>query len=335
MEEQEKKYYTIDDVARELGVSKSTVSRAISGKGRIGTKTRERVQRFIEEHDYRPNAVAKGLAQKKTYNLGLLLPMDYAATEYSFFKDCMKGICQEASRWNYDIIISMVEGEELSQVSRLVCNRKVDGVILSRATEHSFIQDYLRKNEMPYLVVGPGTEPGTVYVDNPNEEASRELTEIMLMKGIRRLALMGGKDDISVNESRFQGFVQAHEKMGVPVDASLIFRNVDNHLQAMEAVEASLAAQADGIVCMDDFISNLALGCLREKQVRLPEECRLASFYDSGQMEYNDPPITSVRFDTVMLGRNACRKLLRLLGEETEEEVPQLNYQVILRETTK
>lgn len=335
MEEQEKKYYTIDDVARELGVSKSTVSRAISGKGRIGTKTRERVQRFIEEHDYRPNAVAKGLAQKKTYNLGLLLPMDYAATEYSFFKDCMKGICQEASRWNYDIIISMVEGEELSQVSRLVCNRKVDGVILSRATEHSFIQDYLRKNEMPYLVVGPGTEPGTVYVDNPNEEASRELTEIMLMKGIRRLALMGGKDDISVNESCFQGFVQAHEKMGVPVDASLIFRNVDNHLHAMEAVEASLAAQADGIVCMDDFISNLALGCLREKQVRLPEECRLASFYDSGQMEYNDPPITSVRFDTVMLGRNACRKLLRLLGEETEEEVPQLNYQVILRETTK
>ena len=89
MEGKEKKFYTIDDVARELGVSKSTVSRAISGKGRIGSETRERVLRFIEEHDYRPNAVAKGLAQKKTYNLGLILPLDYAATEFSFFKDCM------------------------------------------------------------------------------------------------------------------------------------------------------------------------------------------------------------------------------------------------------
>ncbi len=335
MEGKEKKFYTIDDVARELGVSKSTVSRAISGKGRIGSETRERVLRFIEEHDYRPNAVAKGLAQKKTYNLGLILPLDYAATEFSFFKDCMNGICQEASRWNYDIIISIVEGEDLSQVSRLVCNRKVDGVILSRATEHSSIQEYLKKNEMPYLVVGPGRDPDTIYVDNPNEEASQELTEIMLMKGMRKLALMGGKDNISVTESRFQGFIQAHEKMGVPVESSLIFRNIDNHLRAMEAVEASLAAQADGILCMDDFISNLAIDCLREKGIRLPEECRLASFYDSRQMEYNDPPVTSVRFDTVMLGKNACRKLLGLLGEEMEEELYQPNYQVILRETTK
>ena len=65
METEEKKVYTIDDIARELGVSKTTVSRAISGKGRIGQATRERVLEFIEKHDYRPNVMAKGLAQKK------------------------------------------------------------------------------------------------------------------------------------------------------------------------------------------------------------------------------------------------------------------------------
>jgi len=98
---EEKKVYTIEDIARELGVSKTTVSRAISGKGRIGQATRARVLQFIEEHDYRPNVMARGLAQKKTYNLALLLPKDYAATEFPFFKDCMNGICEVASSYDY------------------------------------------------------------------------------------------------------------------------------------------------------------------------------------------------------------------------------------------
>ena len=83
------KIYTIDDIARELGVSKTTVSRAISGKGRISKETRERVFAFIEEHDYRPNVVARALAQSRTYNLGLVLPADYSVMGFPFFKECM------------------------------------------------------------------------------------------------------------------------------------------------------------------------------------------------------------------------------------------------------
>ena len=86
METEEKKIYTIEDIAREIGVSKTTVSRAISGKGRISQATRDRVRAFIKEHDYRPNVVAKGLAQRKTYNIALLMPKDYVATEFLFFK---------------------------------------------------------------------------------------------------------------------------------------------------------------------------------------------------------------------------------------------------------
>ena len=89
METEEKKIYTIEDIARELGVSKTTVSRAISGKGRISQATRDRVRAFIKEHDYRPNVVAKGLAQRKTYNIALLMPKDYVATEFLFFKDLL------------------------------------------------------------------------------------------------------------------------------------------------------------------------------------------------------------------------------------------------------
>ena len=182
METEEKKIYTIDDIARELGVSKTTVSRAISGKGRIGQATRDRVLAFIKEHDYRPNVVARGLAQRKTYNIALLMPKDYVATEFLFFKDCMNGICEIASAHDYDIIISMVDGEDVSQIERLEANRKVDGIIVSRAVVSSRIQKYLKTCREPFVLIGPTNEPDVPFVDNKNQEAGKELTSIMLMK---------------------------------------------------------------------------------------------------------------------------------------------------------
>lgn len=83
----ENKNLTIADVAEALGVSKTTVSRAISGKGRIGIATRDRVLKYIEEHDYKPNVIAKGLAQSKTYNLCVVMPADYAVVDLSFFRN--------------------------------------------------------------------------------------------------------------------------------------------------------------------------------------------------------------------------------------------------------
>lgn len=335
MEIKERRIYTLDDIAKELGVSKTTVSRAISGKGRISKETRERVQRFIQENDYQPNAVAKGLAQKKTYNLALVHPADYASIDFPFFRDCTNGICKMASRYNYDIIISMIDGEDLSPIQRLVLNRKVDGIILSRATENSAAQKYLKDSGMPYLVIGLCPDESTVSVDNKNQEASQELTEIMLMKGIRRIALFGGKESHNVTQYRYQGFVSAHERMKTAYDKELIMMNIENQVKVLEAVQRAVRARADGILCMDDFITDMTLSCLREKGIHVPEELKLASLYDSMQLENNIPSVTSVRFNTVKLGEYACFKLLKLLGEDMEQEEFQPGYQVILRESTK
>ena len=335
METEEKKVYTIDDIARELGVSKTTVSRAISGKGRIGQATRERVLEFIEKHDYRPNVMAKGLAQKKTFNLALLLPKDYAVTEFPFFKDCMQGICEVASGHDYDVIISMIDGDDLSQIQRLEANRKVDGMILSRAVEHSMAQDYLKSCKEPFVVIGPEEDPQITYVDNKNMEASKELTSIMLMKGVQKLALLGGNQSFSVTESRYKGYLQAHKKAGRLVDADMIFMNCENQAKVSEAVKQALEQGADGILCMDDAICSMCIGSLRERKIPIPSQVRVASLYDSKSLEYNNPPITSVRFDTVRLGKMAAEKLLKMMGEETEEETQPLNYQVVLRESTQ
>ncbi len=333
--ENERKTSTIGDIARELGVSKSTVSRAISGKGRIGADTRRRVLECIERYGYRPNAAAAALARSRTWNIGLVLPIENVRADLPFFHECTNGICEAAYAANYDVMISMLSDTDLSQLRRLLAGHKVDGIILSRAGTDPTVPGLLNEYRMPFVVVGPSTDPQMRNVDNRNAEASRELTGLMLMKGMRRLALIGGSRRHLVTGSRREGFLRAHEEYGAFVNEKLIFLDVENHVQAMQAVNRILASGADGIVCMDDLITGMVMSCLKERGVQVPEGIRVASLYDSPQIEHMAPPVTSVRFNTKELGGCACRLLLRLLGEAVPEETSLPNYQVILRESTK
>ena len=337
MEEKDKsqKIYKIEDIARELGVSKTTVSRAISGKGRISKETTKRVMDFIATHDYRPNALARGLAQSKTHNIGIVIPMEYGAMEFAFFKDCLIGICNEAAAFNYDIMLCMISGEDLSQIERLVINRKVDGIILSRAIVSSAAQKYLKEKKVPFVVIGPNSDKNIVSVDNKNREACKELTSIMLMKGNKNLALIGGSEKHRVTESRYQGFLDAYKEMEADEKTALVIMNVDGYIEASRAVKQVLERKSEGIICMDDFICIQVLGCLREMGIRIPEDIKIASFYDNSQLEFDIPSITSIHFDTKELGKRACDRLLHLLGEDIADENRQPGYQVILRDSTK
>ena len=109
------KNLTISDVAEALGVSKTTVSRAISGKGRIGDATRQKVLAFIEENDYKPNVMAKGLAQSKTFNLCVVMPEDSNLADLPFFHQVLIGIQEAASQIEYDILLCI--GKEDNSVS--------------------------------------------------------------------------------------------------------------------------------------------------------------------------------------------------------------------------
>ena len=117
---------TIADVAEALQVSKTTVSRAISGKGRIGDATRQRVLAYIEANDYKPNVIAKGLAQKKTYNIALVIPGDCNLVDMPFFQNSMQGICEEASANDYDVMLVPVTGSHSDNLARMIANNKVE-----------------------------------------------------------------------------------------------------------------------------------------------------------------------------------------------------------------
>ena len=333
--EEKDKNITIADVAEARGVSKTTVSRAISGKGRIGKETRERVLAYIEEHNYKPNVIAKGLAQSKTYNLCVVMPGEYDVVDLTFFQECLFGIQEIAGNMEYDLLLSICQTNDISSLERIVANRKVDGAILMR----TFVEDpqieFLQKKGLPFVTIGSSNYEGVVQVDHNHKSACKELTSIILMKNLKKIALIGGDETHVVTQSRLRGFREAYDKMGLEVDESLLYLNLDNHILIDKVVKEALERKVDCILCMDDAVCSRVLKMLREQHIKVPQEVKLASFYNSTILENSVPSITSLSFNAKELGMVACRTLLDLVEGTEVKERTLLPYEVVLKESTK
>lgn len=331
----EKKNITIADVAEALGVSKTTVSRAISGKGRIGKETRERVQAYIEKHDYKPNVIAKGLAQSKTYNICVVMPGDYEVVDLAFFQECLFGIQEIAGIMEYDILLSICKTNDISSLERIIANHKVDGVILMRTFVIDMQIEFLLQKKVPFVTVGSTNYEDVIQIDHNHKSACKELTSIILMKQLKKIALVGGDEDYVVTQSRLRGFKEAYQKMGELIDESLLFLNMENKVMVDKTVKDILERNVDCILCMDDAVCSRVLKTLREEHVKVPQGVRVASFYNSTILENNVPSITSLSFDAKELGMVACKTLLDLIEGIPVKERTLLPYEVVLKESTK
>ena len=326
---------TISDVAEALGISKTTVSRAISGKGRISEATRQRVMEYIEENHYRPSVVAKGLAQSKTFNIGWVIPGDTTVTDLPFFQRCMMGISEVADRQDYDIIIAMVFEDDISQLERVVRNHKVDGIILGRTLVNDRPARFLEEHDVPFVVVGSSNDSEVIQVDNDHINACRELTSFLVMKGIRRLALIGGSSNHVVNQTRYEGFVSGLKEQNVQVNPDYIFMDAENSITIERAVDDILQNNVECVICMDDYICQTVMNKLHRDGIKVPGQIKVASFYNSAILENNQPAITSLQYDPKELGAVACKTLFDYIEGKEIQKKALLSYEVVLKGSTQ
>ena len=329
------KKITIDDVANALGVSKTTVSRAISGKGRIGAATKARVMAYIEENNYKPNVIAKGLAKQRTFNIAVVWPGDYEVVDLPFFQKCMLGMSETTSENDYDIIISMVKGDDVRQLARIIDNHKVDGVILTRTLVHDAPADYLKRQNIPFVAIGTSEDKSIVQVDNNHFEACRELTETLIQKGMKRIALIGGRENHVITATRYRGYEEAFNSMKAPLDNSLVYMNVDTEAKTARILEELRSKNVDCIICMDDSICSYVIKECRDKGIKIPQDMKLASFYNSTVLENANPSITSLNFDDIGLGKMAAQTLLDIIDGKKISHNFAMGYEVILKVSTK
>ena len=265
----------LEDIAAALGLSKSTVSRAISGKGRIRAETRERVFECIKELNYRPNMIAKSLSEQKTYNIGVVIPMDSSEAEAPFFQTCLTGIAKQCAGSDYNALVIGTERDDLAQLTNVIENRKVDGVIVTRPAADGSIEKLLDSRGMPFVVIGKSVHENSVIVDSDHVNGCRELTSY-----------------------------------------------------------SRLTDEAGCILCGDDMLCMSLLTKLSELGLSVPQDIKVASFYDSVYLSRYSPPVTSLIFNAAELGAAASSQLLKILDGQASDENVMLGFEIMIRRST-
>ncbi|HCM91283.1 MAG TPA: LacI family transcriptional regulator, partial [Lachnospiraceae bacterium] len=213
--------------------------------------------------------------------------------------------------------------------------RKADGVILGRTLMQDKNVMLLKEKGIPFVVIGSTEEEGVIQVDNDHVKACSELTDILIMKGMRRFSLIGGDMNHMVNRTRYEGFSSALHARNINPSANLIYLNNEKDEEIERAVDNALMNNAECIICMDDRICVTVVNKLRRDGVMIPGEVRVASFYNSRLLDGLRTPITTLQYDPKELGNAACRALLDMIEGVEVAQKQMLPYDVLLKSSTQ
>lgn len=268
----------LNDTAYALRLSPSTVSRAISGSGRASASTRTRVLEYIKQHDYHPNSIARSLAKSRTFNIGVALPSESFSSEIPFSQAALMGVAQTALGHDYDVIVLSSSDQDLSSLKRLIINRKVNGIVLTRSVSNDPSLAYLQSNGIPFVLIGTTDDASVAQVDADNA-ACRELTVRMLSRGVKRPGLICGSSAYTVNQSRRSGFAAGARDAGIRAGDCITVSDVSEKSAIYSAVDRLIASGADCIFCGDDYICSRVLSHIAKPGQPGRSVVRIASFF--------------------------------------------------------
>jgi len=321
---------TIKDIAKALNLSTTTISRALSGNGRVPEKTCQLVRKYCEQHNYVPSKIAQSLALSKTYNIGWIIPEKQ--NDLLFFQKSLMAICDIAMKNEYDIIPIMTRnGDDLSHIKRVVGNRKIDGVIISQP----YIQDkritYFKEIGLPMVVIGSVPDESIPQVDTDIYHATVEFMGMLLRRIDGKVAYISGDKELTVNERRGNGVREAEKVTGHCCIAKYYTNgNTTTHL-VKKCVEEGVKL----IVCADDDICMSVITSLRKNNLNYPDDIKLASLYAGDNLQDRVTNISSIKTDPHKTGTIAAKMLLDIIeGRETEKNVS-IPYEVIFSSSTR
>lgn len=323
---------TLDEIANELGVSKSTVSRALSGKGRIGKETSERIKEFVEKRGDEKKKLE--LQQSSTRNIGVVLPADVYNGSGAYFQNCLLGICEAASMYGYNVLITTGKLHDISELRQLVENRRVDGIVLTRSLEDDKALQYLTDMHFPTALTGTCQYDEVIQVDTDNEGATEKMTSMLIGRGFRKFALLVKDMNFSVDKKRHSGFCSALYKNGIS-EQNQLFYNGTVKMEFLDSIIGNLLAQkVECIVCGDDEVCTMIMSKLQAEGYQIPKDIAVASLYNSSNLECFSPAVTAVNVAATQMGNMAGKQLIqKILGKEYEQK-SKVDYELLFRKST-
>ena len=320
--------FTMDDIALELGLSKSTVSRALSDSGRISIETKEKVRACAKKHGFKPNLVAKALAGQKTLNIAAIMPFEASASQMMFFHECLSGIVSRASKDGYCTLVCMTEKNDNEILERILSDGKVDAAVLTQLRHDDKTVELLKKHHLPFVVIGSGAGPDVVHVDSQMKECCAEFTKICLknLEKNSQVLFVCGSLDVEANNNRLSGFLSGMEESD-SIQYAVCTEPGD--------IEDEISLKSwNMILCSDDVICMKVIDYLKEQNVSVGKDVKIASFHDSILLESHSPCISALHVDAFSLGSTAAELSLKLLGGKDCDFVNYVDCSFLMREST-
>ncbi|GAB2492417.1 catabolite control protein A [Alkalibacterium psychrotolerans] len=332
----DKQTITIYDVAREAGVSMATVSRVVNGNPNVKPTTRKKVLEVIDRLDYRPNAVARGLASKKTTTVGVIIP----DVTNLYFSSLARGIDDIASMYKYNIILANSDENEQKEVQVLntLLAKQVDGVIFmgNKITEE--LRAEFSRSRTPVVLAGtvdPDEQVGSVNIDY--ETATKDSVEMLLNNGHKNVAFVSESHDEPINgQFRLNGYKQALKDASIDYNEDLVFQSEYTYKVGEAVYEQLVKVGATAAVVADDELAVGILNAALDRGVSVPEDFEIITSNNSKLTEMTRPQLSTVVQPLYDIGAVAMRLLTKLMNkEEIDEKTVKLPYTIAGKGSTK
>ncbi len=307
---------TMTMVARDAGVSVSTVSHVINGTRPVAPETRRAVQDSMERLGFTHRPVARSLAAGSTTTIGLAI----SAVSNPYWHELVAGFEEEATRHGIQLLISDT-AEDPNQEERVVANllaHHISGLVLAPASgwQETTLR-LLREHPIPFVIVDRLQDMRVDQVGVENETSSATLVEHLLHRGHQRIGLIAGRAGLSTTEERRAGYVRAHERRGVPVDPALMMDGGSSEQGGRRAMAQLLATEPPptAVFCANDSMTVGALRALREAGLQVPGDIALVCFDDFPWADAFEPALTTVAQPCFAIGARAIQLLVRRMKD--------------------
>lgn len=317
---------TIHDIARELNIDSSTVSRALSNNSRVKQKTKDLVNAKAQELGYQRNLLASNLRSQKTNTIGVIIPR---ISRY-FFSSAIAGIEETAYDAGYNVIIC----QSLDQLNRekkiiqsLTANR-VDGVLISISMETKDDQylQILKRTGTPLVFFDRHIEiPDNSWVVIDDFQGGFDATEHLILQGCKNIAHFSGPQNLEIYKNRFRGYTAALEKYNIPVRSELTLTSKLMENDGIENAKKLLALQipVDGIFSSNDTAAISALQYLKEKGIKIPQDIAIVGFSNEPISSAIEPSLTTIDQPAFEIGKTAMNLLLSKIKNKKEQTEPE------------
>ncbi|MEW6509863.1 MAG: LacI family DNA-binding transcriptional regulator [Bacteroidota bacterium] len=315
---------TIKDVARQAGLSLSTVSLVINQSGYVSEETRSRVLRVVKELGYHPSRVARGLASKTSGNIGFILSDDHFSSAEPFYTRIFLGTEFEARNHNFYILLTTVGNQfrEDSSIPRFLLEGNVDGVIIAGKISARLVE-YIEGIGLPIVLVDyelPGKRLSSVLIDN--RKGAHLAVEHLARLGHRRIGFIGGDMQHPSIAERYKAYLETLDDLGLPRDERLAVTDEpdtrrENGASAFRVLRAR-GGRPTAIFAANDA---MAIGCLqvaRQQGMRIPDDLAIVGFDDVESATHVDPPLTTIRVFKEEMGTLAMQRLVHAVKTKTQ-----------------